>query len=70
MPEIQEETESTGKISPLKSSAAKTQRENEFISSSARSFELSNNNFPLTYNSPSQFHRYRRIESKVSSTTT
>jgi len=42
MPEIQEETESTGKISPLKSSAAKTQRENDFIASSARSFELSN----------------------------
>ena len=42
MPEIQEEAESTGKISPLKSSAAKTHRqENEFIASSARSFELS-----------------------------
>ncbi len=42
MPEIQEETESTGKLSPLKSSAAKTHRqEPEFIASSARSFELS-----------------------------
>jgi len=42
MPEIQEEAESAGKISPLKSSSAKTKKSDiELIAGNARNFQLS-----------------------------
>lgn len=43
MPEIQEEIESTGKLSPLKSSPKSGRSGTEFVSNTARSFELSIN---------------------------
>ncbi len=49
MPEIQEEAESAGKASPLKSLPTQGRLEADYMSASAPSFQLSNFTIPLQF---------------------